>query len=363
MKLSSIGIPVVLLLLVAGVFFAGCSDNSSATTTATTATQGVITTVAAAGAQYSAGDIIKNPKSTANTGLLIIDYDAGTDMYERAYIYPNSDGSWGYRLDSKTAKVSRASIEKIYTEKVSTIVVSAVPIGTPTKAVTATATPTTKTTTVATTTATTAAVSAPKVTDITPYSGKTGTTVEITELEGQYFRDGANVSLKKSGEDSIVATDIDVESANLITCTFVIPSGTQTGYWSVVVTNTDGQYHEFQNGFTILQGDTTATTTTSTSTTSSDTVTITQIQDTLIVTGGGADYKPVSILGTNLTAASSMKLIGTNTYTSTTYSATAISMSTGYFDLPSGNKGTYHVTIYDSAGNLLATSSDTLTIQ
>jgi hypothetical protein len=360
MKLSSITIPVVILLLVAGVFFAGCSDSGS-TTSETTATS--VTTAAAAGALYRAGDIVKNPKSSANTGLLIIGYDAGTDKYERAYIYPNKDGSWGYRLDSTTSKVSRTSIEKVYTEKIKTVAVSSVPIGTPTTVATVATTLTTRTTTAVTTTATTLAVSAPRVKNIVPDHGKTGTTVVITELDGEYFRDGANVSLKKAGEDSIPATEISVVSPVLIKCKFVIPAGADTGYYSVVVTNPDKQYHEFKNGFNVLQGDTVVTTTTSSSSATPTAVTITQIQDSLVVTGCNAQYKPVSILGTNLTGASTMKLTGPSTITSTTYSATSSSLATGYFDLPNGNCGTYHVVLADSSGTVLVTSSDTLIIQ
>ncbi len=40
--------------------------------------------------------------------MLIMGYDPATDMYERALIYPNADGSWGYRRNSNTEKASRA---------------------------------------------------------------------------------------------------------------------------------------------------------------------------------------------------------------------------------------------------------------
>jgi hypothetical protein len=92
-------------------------------------------------------------------------------------------------------------------------------------------------------------------------------------------------------------------------------------------------------------------------------VKITQIQDTLIVTGGTEGYKTVSILGNNVTAASSMKLTGPTTITATTYTSSSSSLATGYFTIPAGNVGTYYVNLVDSSGNILATSTSTLTIQ
>ena len=357
------GIPLVIVLLVAGVFFAGCSDNGT-TTSQTTASPGVTTTVAPAGPLYSAGDIVKNPKSTASAGILIIGYDAATDMYERAYIYPNKDESFGYRIDSTTAKVSRATIEKVYTEKVKTVAVSAVPIGTPTTAAIVTVTPTTVTATVATT-ETTEALSGPRVSDIEPDTGKTGTTVTITELDGQYFRDGANVSLKKSGADTIAATEIDVVTSVLIKCKFVIPSGAATGYYSVVVTNTDGQYYEFQNAFNILQGDTTATTTTTSATGSTSAiVTLYSASPDVVTTGGGTGFQNIVVTGTNLSSGSNMILVSSSqTLTGTGFYLPSTQQAQASFNFPSGSTGTYTLSIVDSSGNVLGSITNGFRIQ
>ncbi|MDD4137657.1 MAG: hypothetical protein PHT99_07185 [Methanoregula sp.] len=360
------GIPVVILLLVAGVFFAGCSDSST-TTRETTALSGVTTTVAPATALYSAGDIVKNPKSTAKTGLLIIGYDAGTDMYERAYIYPNSDGSWGYRLDSKTAKVSRPTIETVYTEKVHTVAVSAVPIGTPTTAATATATYATKTTTVTTTaTATTTSALAPEVKDITPYYGKTGTTVSITELKGKNFVSGANVTLVKSGESDITATDVSVSSSILITCKFAIPSDADLGFWDVVVTNPDKHYSRYQNGFNIIQGSTSVTTTTTstTGTAVSGLVTVYSASPSIVTTGGGAGSEMIMVTGTNLTSGANLKLVSSSrTLTGTGYYLPNTQQATARFDIPAGSSGTYTISVVDSSGNILGSLANGLVIQ
>jgi hypothetical protein len=360
MNTSAWVITAVIALLVAGVFFAGCSDESS-TTTGDSATQVTVTTSEATSvALYRAGDIVKNPKSTVNTGLLILSYDAGSDMYERAMVYPNSDGSWGYRLDSKTAKVSRSTIEKTYTEKVENVAVSSITIGAPTTATTVPTTVATKVTTVAATTTTLGY--APKITEVTPESGKTGTNVSLS-VTGQNFQSNAKVSLIKSGK-TITATGASL-SNNVISCTISIPSDASLGWWDVAVTNPDGQTHKFMNGLNVLQGATTTTTTSTTSSAATTKVTITQIQDTLLGTGNTAADKTVTILGTNLSVVSNMKLTGTSTITARTYTATSSTMATGYFDLPAGSGAdkTYNVVLIDASGNTLATSSDTVTIR
>lgn len=365
MRTSAWVIVVVIALLVAGVFCAGCSDDG-AKPADVTATATVTSAGTTSGALYAEGDIVKNPTSTLSTGLLIIGYDAGTDMYERATIFPFSDGSWGYRLDTKTSKISRVSIEKTYTEKVGTVTVSSVRIGAPT--ITTTVPPTTtKATTAPTATETTASTTAPKIDDIEPLIGTTGTTVTVTNLKGRNFVSGATVQLTRTGETSIDATDVSVSSATKITCKFVLPLSTEEGQWDVVVTNPDKQSYTYPKLFNIQKGTgatATATATSTTTTTAAAAVTITQIQDTLLVTGGSADYKTVSILGTNLTTPSiNMKLTGPTTITATTFSVSSPTYATGYFNIPAGATGTFSVVLVDSSGTTLATSSGTLTIQ
>jgi hypothetical protein len=92
--------------------------------------------------------------------MLIIGYDAATDMYERALIYPNADGSWGYRRNSNTEKAARAAMEKAYTEKITNKPPASILIRQPTVLTTATTGLSTQTTT-STSTTTTANGSAP----------------------------------------------------------------------------------------------------------------------------------------------------------------------------------------------------------
>ncbi|MCK9581399.1 MAG: hypothetical protein M0Q92_13255 [Methanoregula sp.] len=349
---------VVIFCLVSGVFISGCTDSSSSDNSEPSVS---VTETTATGALYSAGDIVKNPKSSSTVGLLIIGYNAATSMYERAYIYPNADGSWGYRLDTKTDTIDRSVIEKVYTEKIRTVEVSAVPIGIPSAATTTTVSRTTIATTAttsATATTTTSALPAPRIDDITPAKGTAGTTVTISELSGKNFVSGANVSLKKSST-TIVATNVDVDSSSVITCKFVIPAGTDSGYWDVIVTNPDKKYDTYETSFYIIKSDVSATTTTS----STSMVTISSIQDPILVTGGGEGYKSVSILGTNLSVASNMKLTGSSTIVATSYAPSTSTSAIGYFTIPAGNVGTYYVSLVDSSGTVLATSTGTLTIQ
>jgi hypothetical protein len=260
---KSSGILVIFLaLLIAGVLIAGCSSSTSASNATTSPT---VTTIAVSSGPYSAGDIVKNPKSSSTSALLIISYDAASDTYERAYIYPNNDGSWGYRTDSRTEKISRSVIDKVYTQKLETRAISDVPITTPPPAVVPAAV---YTSTVATAEATTTTASSPpRVLSIEPNTGSTGTTVSITGLKGYDFLSGATVTLVKSGSSDIEATRVNVAPPDLITCTFSIPSDAAVGYWHVLVTNPDKQYHKFLNGFTITQGTATTATTASTTTT------------------------------------------------------------------------------------------------
>ncbi|MGA2121918.1 MAG: hypothetical protein ABSG49_07730 [Methanoregula sp.] len=365
MDKSSVVSLVLLALLVTCACIAGCSDSSSSTTTS--GQTAVTTSPLSSSALYVAGDIIKNPKSGSAAAVLIIGYNPGTDMYERAYIYPNSDGSWGHRIDTSTAKVSRSIIEQVYTEKVRNMAVSAVPIGTPTTAATVAATSTIETTTETTTaTTTTPGNPAPVVKDINPFIGTSGNTVSITDLEGLNFISGANVTLEKSGEPSITATDVSVSSSTKITCTFVIPSGTATGQWNVVVTNPDGQSHSYTNLFTIYKGDTTATTTTTSTTTAiASNVTIISLSPVKIVTGGLDTYinPPMDITGTNLTFGSKIILTqGSSTITSSTYSAVSNQEAHAFFTIPGASTGTWTVSVVDSSGNVLAKSTDELTI-
>lgn len=344
-------------LILFAVFVAGCSDEAAAPPADVPP---AVTT--ASGPLYGAGDLVKNPKSTAGTAVLIIRYDAGSDKYERAYVYPNSDGSLGYRLDSKTDLIEREMIERAYTQKVRTGAVSSIPIGSTSTVTTAIVTATTTSGSSVTTVPTTRGY-APRITGAEPDKGKTGETVSITDLTGQNFLSGANVSLKK-GSSLIHATDV-VVNPTLITCKFAIPSDATLGYWDMIVKNSDGQSDTFQNAFLVQQGTATTTTTTGSSSNPSTIVTITSIMTPLIVTGGADNYGTfVEVLGTNVTAGSKMKLIRSgSTLVSTWYDCPTTSRAKGSFTIPAGTVGNYNVAIFNSADTELARSSNTVEIR
>ena len=352
---------ILAILVISSIFIAGCSDE-----TGDSQSSEPVVTTASITAQYAAGDIVKNPTSSSPAGLLILGYDAGTDTYERAYIYPNTDGSWGYRLDSKTETISRSTIETLYTEKSGTIEVSAVPVGKPTTVATTTATTTVTTaTTVATTTTTSAP--APKISDIAPDSGATGTTVSITALKGKYFVSGANVTLTKKGETSITASSVSVSSSDLITCKFAIPSDAGTGVWNVVITNPDKQTYTWQNGFMITQGSSVAKTTTTSTTTSTSTkiVTIYSVSPSVIHLGVKINNQEVDIMGTNVSSAANLKLVGSShtlTGKDGTYYCPDSQSARAFFEIPAGYQDTYTIQAVDSSGTVLGSLANGLTI-
>jgi hypothetical protein len=282
------------VLLISCVLMSGCTDNSS--TKNTTTQTSVVTTSPSGSAKYVSGDIVKIPSSSAATAMLIIGYDAATDTYERALIYPNADGSWGYRRNSNTEKAARAAMEKAYTEKITNKPLSSIVIRQPTVLTTTTVRSTTQATSTSTTTTTTTTTVSPtgKPTfkKIDPDFGDAGTAISITSLTGSNFQSGATVTLRKSDNPNITATNVNVHSSTWITCTFNPPANASAGTWDVVITNPDGQYVSYSNIFSIHGSTSTATTTSPTG------------------SGGITSISPTSTIGNDVTGG--MQIIGTD---------------------------------------------------
>jgi len=252
----------LVVLLITCVLFTGCTDNSSTTNTTTTASPG--------SHLFVSGDIVRIPNSGTVTAILIIGYDSVTDTYERALIYPNADGSWGYRRDSSTEKEARAVMEKVYTEKITNKPVSSIPIRAVTIVTTATTTRSTTATTITTsttptTTTMTSAGARPTFKKIVPDAGTAGTEISITSLTGTNFMSGAAVTLMKEDSPNITASDVSVVSSTLITCTFNPPANSTPGAWDLVITNPDGQFVRYNYEFSITAPLYTSTTTSSSS--------------------------------------------------------------------------------------------------
>ena len=334
-------VPGLVVLILLAIFIAGCSSSSAPSTPVQSGVTGAVTPVASSTPLYSAGDILKNPKSSAGIGILIVSYDATTDTYKRALIYPNSDGSWGYRVDSSTENVDRVTIEKVYTVKVTNIAVSAIPIGTPVTTSTPVPVATILSSTPVTTTATTSSTVTPGVTGITPNTGYTGTSVAVTGISGSNFLTGATVQLVNSGNSNIVATGVTVVSANDITCTFAIPSNASVGAWDVQVTNQNGYVGSYKNGFLVRSNSTATTTTTTTPATS---VTVTAISPSTSLSGS---YQSYTITGTNFAYGVTATLKSSN-YGSITASAIGQTTSTSmvaFFSIPPSSGGPWDVVV------------------
>ncbi len=240
----------LVVLLISCVLITGCTNDSG--TTNTTTQTSAVTTAPSGSAKYVSGDIVKIPTSSSGTAMLIIGYDSATDMYERALIYPNADGSWGYRRNSNTEKASRVVMEKTYTEKITNKPIASIVIRLPTVLTTVTTVSTTPTGSTSTTTTTTVSPTGkPTFKKIVPDEGTAGTPIPITALTGTNFQSGATVTLMKLDNPNITATSVNVQSSTLITCTFSPPSNATAGAWDVVITNPDGQYVNYANIFSI----------------------------------------------------------------------------------------------------------------
>jgi len=219
------------LLLVASMIIAGCSSDSGGTSTSTTVP------TAAPVAKYVAGDIIAKTNSGSEQQLYVITkYDSATDGYTRAWIYKNSDGSWGHFIDSKTDKSPRTLVEKVYPVKIAHVTVSSVPVITPTATVAANIT---------------YIGEGPTVTNITPTNGVKDGSVMVT-ITGNNFVTGAIPKLVQPGSAPVTGTATSVSSTS-ITTTFNMYQK-DSGTYNVIVVNPDGRSDILPSAFTIGEG-------------------------------------------------------------------------------------------------------------
>ena len=91
----------------------------------------------------------------------------------------------------------------------------------------------------------------PIITSITPPQGHTDFVITITDLAGEDFLYNAAVLLRLADEPDIVATSVDVESSQKITCVFDL-TGAAGGTWDVVVENPDSQSDVLEAGFEVV---------------------------------------------------------------------------------------------------------------
>jgi len=342
----------VLVVLIAAVFIAGCTNSASANTTqvnTTPAQTSAITKTTGTTALYIAGDIVRSPKGAAETGYLILNYNAGSDSYERALIYRNNDGSWGYRVDSQTLTISRSAFEKVNTVKVTHVDPSKVSITQPT-VITAKVTP--ASTSAGTVTTTTPEITKtlaikPKVTDITPDNGVAGTSVAISDLHGVGFQSGASVILARVSCVNISATNVNVLSASQISCTFTLPANATIGTWDIIVVNPDGQSTRYYDGFRVrVNANPTATTTTS----STGGISISSIDDPKFTFSGS--YVPITVHGSNFKDGITGKLTksGNADILASVIQINGETEIKCFFNIPTGSAGSWSLVLTNTDG-------------
>jgi hypothetical protein len=186
--------------------------------------------------------------------------------------------------------------------------------------------------TTATTTTTTLVAAAPTISGISPTSGYNSSIATVT-ITGTGFLTTPSVVLTQSGQTNISATSVSVTGTTSITCQFPI-TGKPAGFWTVIVTNPDGQ--SAISVFTIYNAG-------STITLSSVTPNNGLVNNTITIT---------SLTGTNFLSTAVMKLSRTGYNdipgTVTSYSATQL---TGTVNLNSQTPGTYQVCVANDATN------------
>jgi starvation-inducible outer membrane lipoprotein len=352
-------IPVIIILaiLISAILVAACTsapsgDTAAQATAQTSLAAAAITTPppGQASAKYGTGDIVRSAKGDQGTGWLVIKYDAGTDNYERAFIYRNSDGAWGYRVDASTEKVSRLAFEKVNTVKVKTVTISSIPTSAPTP---------TATTAVAATTAapsTTATLgNKPMFKGIDPDTGMAGTSVSITGLSGNYFAVGATVKLSKTGSPDILATGVSIQSPEKLACTISLPANATTGPWDIIVTNPDGQFVKYMNGFIVKVNPNPVTTTTTgtTTTASTGTITITSLDPAFAPTSNMDVAGGITIVGSNFKDRISAKLTksGNAEIPARECSRSSDTTMKCFFFIPQGSYGSWDLVLTNTDGS------------
>lgn len=236
------------VFLILGISMSGCSDSPDP------AVSDTVAPATTAGHLYNAGDIVRSAGGSESPAWLVVSYDSVDDSYARALIYKNTDGSYGYRTSSSTETTMRATMEKVYTIKITHVTVESVPTAAPTTITTAGTTASSTTSTAAVTTTATSSAK-PSIKKMDPEEGEAGATV-VTEITGSDFMNNLTAQLRRSGEDSISARTVSRYSSSSVTCTFDLSNETKVGPWDIVITNPNGQSGELTNFF-IVRGNNT----------------------------------------------------------------------------------------------------------
>ncbi|MGA2090760.1 MAG: lectin like domain-containing protein, partial [Endomicrobiales bacterium] len=170
-------------------------------------------------------------------------------------------------------------------------------------------------------------VSSITINSILPTSAFNSSPVSITNLSGSGFGAGTQAMLKKTGQSTIVATNVSIVNTTQLTCTFNL-TGSSTGYWDVVV-STGGP------------GSTSATLTSG--------FLLNPMTVTSITPGNAFNTGPVSITnlsGTGFVTGSSVSLNRPGqTITASNVSVVSSSQITCAFDLTGQTPGAWNVVV------------------
>jgi hypothetical protein len=176
---------------------------------------------------------------------------------------------------------------------------------------------------------------------IDPDYGTVGTTILITALTGTNFQSGATVKLMKLDNPNITATNVNLQSPTLITCTFSPPANAAAGAWDVVITNPDGQFVRYSNIFS-LKG----------STTPPDSASISSVSPTFTY---GNDVQ-MTIIGTNLQSGNINVKLTKSTNTNIEILARNVrwdsaTQVTAWFTIPGNSIGIWNVVMTNPDGS------------
>ncbi len=234
-------------------------------------------------------------------------------------------------------------MEKLFTEKITNKAPASIPVRTP--AVPSTTAAVSTTTPVTATSTTISPTAKPSIKNIIPDEGTAGTVISITDLTGTNFQSGATVTLMKSDNLNITASNVNVQSSTLISCTFSPPNNATPGSWDVVVTNPSGQYGIYTNLFSI-HGSANPTATV----TSSGGIGITSINPTFVAASN--TYLPITVYGSNFQDGITARLTrsGEADIIATTISRADTTQMRCFFTIPTLSQGTWSLVLTNTDG-------------
>jgi hypothetical protein len=245
-------LPIVIIIIILIIFSTGCSEPADQNSI----TQ--IPTTVSIQPKFITGDIIAKTESSPDLYWVILNYDARTNKYERAFVTKKSDGSWS-RINEKSEFADRPLVEKLYPVRVDHISsLSQISIRTETSVSAETPTEKIPLPSGETTTATstkkieTTPLSPLPVLSVMSVSGSDKNRKRTFALRGSDFQSGSTVTLTRNGFSDVFLTLAEIRSGSEIDFeVFNIPCDNPPGKYTIVVTNPDGQSATLENALEV----------------------------------------------------------------------------------------------------------------